>query len=46
MALPAFTLAGLAVKARLARFACSHFYDEPDGNADWDKLVARRLIMR
>ena len=30
MALPATTLAGLAVKARVARFSCERFWDEPE----------------
>jgi len=44
MALPAFTFAGLGVKARIARFECSHFYDETDDDADWDHWIARELI--
>jgi hypothetical protein len=45
MALPAFTPEGLAVKARLARFHCSHFWRVADEEkADWDDLVARKLI--
>jgi hypothetical protein len=44
MALPASTFAGLAVKARVAKSACDNYWDEPDGNTDWDKLMARKLI--
>ena|SRR5690348_13899942 len=44
LALPAHTLGGLAVKARVARFACSSFWHESDEDADWDILVARKLI--
>jgi hypothetical protein len=45
MALPAFTPAGLAVKARAAAFACSHFYQEEElHDADWDHQHVRTLI--
>jgi hypothetical protein len=44
MALPASTFAGLAVKARVAKSACDNYWDEPDGNCDWDQLMARKLI--
>jgi hypothetical protein len=44
MALPATTLAGLAVKARIARFSCEHFWDEPEEDLDWDELMTRKLI--
>jgi hypothetical protein len=44
MALPAFTPAGLAVKARAAAFACSHFYREEFHDADWDHMHVRTLI--
>jgi hypothetical protein len=45
MALPAFTIAGLAVKARAAAFACSHFYCTEDlRDADWDHQHVRTLI--
>ncbi len=44
MALPASTLAGLAVKARVARFACFGFYGASDEDADWEHLMARELI--
>jgi hypothetical protein len=40
----AVTLAGLAVKARSAAFACSHFWNENDTDADWDIQHARSLI--
>lgn len=42
--LPARTLAGLKVKARLAKFTCSQLWDEPDDRVDWDELVLRDLI--
>ena len=44
MALPVTTLAGLAVKARVARFSCEHFWDEPEEDLDWHELMARKLI--
>jgi hypothetical protein len=44
MALPAFTPAGLAVKARAAAFACSHFYRAELRDADWDHQHVRTLI--
>src|SRR5436190_6780189 len=44
MELPAFTLTGLAVKARIAQFECSRFYDKADDDADLDHRSARELI--
>jgi hypothetical protein len=44
MALPATTLAGLAVKARVAQSACERFWDVSDADCDWDQLMARQLI--
>lgn len=44
MAIPATTLAGLAVKARLAKFGASHIWDESYEDADWDHLVLRSLV--
>jgi hypothetical protein len=45
MALPAVTIAGLAVKAKAAAFACSHFYRaERLRDADWDHQHVRTLI--
>jgi hypothetical protein len=44
MELSAKTTAGLAVKARVARFACEHFWHESDEDADWDHKMARKLI--
>lgn len=44
LAIPATTLAGLAVKARLAKFGASHIWDESDTDADWDHLVLRNLV--
>jgi hypothetical protein len=35
---------GLAVKARVARFSCEHYWDEPEEDLDWDELMARKLI--
>jgi hypothetical protein len=43
MALPATALAGLAVKARVVRFSCEPFWDEPEEELDWDELMARKL---
>lgn len=43
MRLPAKTPAGLAVKARAARFACEHYWGKA-ADADWDHLNARALI--
>jgi hypothetical protein len=40
MALPAATMPGLAVKARVARFSCEPFWDEPKDDLDWDELGA------
>lgn len=44
MAIPATTLTGLAVKARLAKFWASHIWNESDESADWDHLVLRNLV--
>jgi len=44
MSLRARTIDGLAVKARVARYACKHFWDDSDADCDWDKLMARKLI--
>jgi hypothetical protein len=44
MALPATASAGLAVKARVARFSCEHFWNEPEEDLDWHELMARKLI--
>jgi hypothetical protein len=44
MALPAHTLAGLAVKAKLAKDGCANFWDKPFDDADWDHKVVRTLI--
>jgi len=43
-ALPALSIAGLKVKARAARFACRHFWNDPDDRADWDHKCARNAI--
>jgi hypothetical protein len=43
-ALPALSIAGLKVKARVARFACRHFWEHPDTEADWDHKCARNAI--
>jgi hypothetical protein len=44
-ALPVTTLAGLAVKARIAQATCSYCYrEENDNDADWDHLHVRKLI--
>jgi hypothetical protein len=44
MALPARTISGLAVKARLVKFSYSELWDEPEGKLDWEKLTVRKLI--
>jgi hypothetical protein len=44
MAMPATTVAGLAVKARLAAFGADSFWDETDKDADWDQLLMRKLV--
>jgi hypothetical protein len=43
-ALPALSIAGLKVKARAARFACRHFWEHADNEADWDHKCARAAI--
>ena len=44
-ALPANTIEGLAVKAKIAKFFGSHFWKpEFEGDCDWDMLLARKLI--
>jgi hypothetical protein len=44
-ALPATTCAGLAVKARVARFACGpRLYELSDEDANWNDLMVRKLI--
>jgi hypothetical protein len=42
--IPASTSEGLAVKARIARHACNHFYEKTDDDADWDHVMARSLF--
>jgi hypothetical protein len=44
IAIPAITIAGLRVKARLAAFAAPNYWDENDKDADWDHLAVRKLI--
>src|SRR5262245_17830384 len=44
MALPATTLAGLAVKARVARESCSHMYLNSWTDRDWDHKTVTSLI--
>jgi hypothetical protein len=44
MALPATNPAALAAKARVARFSCEHFWDEPEEDLDWEELMTRKLI--
>jgi hypothetical protein len=44
MAIPANTFAGLAVKAKVAAFNASDYWDETDEDCDWDKLCIRNLI--
>lgn len=44
LAIPATTLAGLAVKARLAKFGAPNIWKESDDDADWDHLLLRNLV--
>jgi hypothetical protein len=44
MALPAFTPAGLAVKARLVKSEYSALWEEPFEDLDWDKMKLRALV--
>ncbi len=44
MNMPATTIAGLAVKARLAAFSAPNLWKASDANADWDDLCIRKLI--
>jgi hypothetical protein len=44
LAIQPTTLAGLAVKARVARYGSRHLWDKPDGRADWDHLLVRNAI--
>jgi hypothetical protein len=44
MSIPSTTLAGLAVKARLAKYEVSNYWDESDSEVDRDKLTVRKLI--
>jgi hypothetical protein len=40
----ATTIAGLAVKARLAKFTAEYLWEESDADADWDHLILRNLV--
>ena len=44
ISIPATTIAGLAVKARVAKFTASDYWKESDNDADWDRLIIRKLI--
>jgi hypothetical protein len=44
LAFPTATLAGLAVKARVARFGCEDFWDTPAEDLDFDQRMVRELI--
>ena len=44
LAVPALTLDGLAIKARVAKWAASDFWTESNEDVDWDKLCVRELI--
>jgi hypothetical protein len=45
IAVPALSIAGMKVKARVAKLvSCAHFWNNPDNKTDWDKLVARQTI--
>lgn len=43
IAIPATTIAGLAVKARVMRFFCQNYWEESDADADVDVLLCRKL---
>jgi hypothetical protein len=44
LALPATSLAGLAVKARLAKFGCPNLWAKSADDADWNEVLVRNLI--
>ena len=44
LAVPATTLAGLSVKARLAKFSEPDLWKENDTDADWGDLCVRKLV--
>lgn len=44
LAIPAITVAGLSVKARLAAFGARGLWNKNDDDADWADLVVRSLI--
>jgi hypothetical protein len=44
MALPAYTVAGLAVKARATAYACGHMDNSDFASADWDHMHVRMLV--
>ena len=44
LAIPAITVAGLSVKARLARFGADGLWDENDDDAEWVDLLVRNVI--
>jgi hypothetical protein len=44
MTLPAFALAGLVVKAKVAKFGSDHIYQTNFEDADWDHKTMRSLI--
>jgi hypothetical protein len=44
MDMPAHTPAGLAVKARVVRFAVPDYWDAPEKDRDWDKRMVTKLV--
>ena len=44
MAFPATTLAGLVVKAKVAKFGCENYWDKEWKDRDWDHMAATQLI--
>jgi hypothetical protein len=44
MAIPATTVRGLAVKARLAAFGAEEYWYDNDEDADWGVLTLRKLV--
>ena len=44
LALPAHSIAGLAVKAAAARLSCDHYWQQAEVELDWDARLVRNLI--
>lgn len=41
---PAYSMAGLGIKAKAAALACNHYWDKPFAELDWDHKGPRALI--